>query len=517
MVCSERELGISDEHEGIILLDPDAPTGVPLAEYLGDVVIDMDITPNMARCLGVLGVAREVAALFDRPLRYPDTQVPMQGPPLAGRVDVVIREPDLNPRFAVGLIEGVHIGPSPYWVQFRLRLAGMRPINNIVDATNYVLLEWGQPLHAFDYDILVERADGQAPTVITRRAEPGETLVTLDGETRTLDAETVVVADTRGALSIAGIMGGAESEVQATTTRVLVESANWNPVNIRRTRKRLKLQTEAAYRYERGVHPALVEPALKRALNLMREWAGGTVAQGIVDRYPKPHRDPVNVITEDDVYRGLGIRLSAQEIAGLLERLEFRCTVEGNRVTVVTPPHRLDIGGGVVGRADLLEEIARIYGYDRIPETRLADELPPQVGNPDLDREEHLRDVLTRLGFREVITYRLTAAEREARMYPEHARPHREYVRLVNPISQDRRVLRQELLPGLLDVAEANARFVERQALFEIGPVFLPKEGDLLPEEPRRLALLLTGPREEPFWAEAEPPSMDFYDLKGRL
>ncbi len=517
MVCSERELGISDEHEGIILLDPDAPTGMPLAEYMGDAVLDIALTPNLARCLSILGVARELAALLDVPLKYPPVDVPQEGPPIEGRAAVEIREPDLNPRFAVGLIEGVRVGPSPYWVQYRLRLAGLRPINNIVDATNYVMLEWGQPLHAFDYDLLVERAGGQAPTIITRRAQPGEQLVTLDGETRTLDPDTVVVADTRGALSIAGVMGGAETEVRASTTRVLLESATWNPVNIRRTRKRLKLLTDAAYRFERGVHPALVEPALKRALQLMRAWAGGTVARGFVDAYPKPHRDPVNVITEEDVARGLGIRLSAREIAALLERLEFRCTVEGERVVVQTPPHRLDIGEGVVGRADLLEEIARLYGYDRIPETRLADELPPQVGQPEVEREEALRDLLTRLGFQEVITYRLTAPEREARMYPEGQAPERSYVHLVNPISQDRRVLRTELLPGILEVAEANARFVERQALFEIGPVFLPRAGELLPEERPRLALLLTGPREEPFWAGSESASLDFYDLKGRL
>lgn len=517
MVCSERELGISDEHEGIILLDPEAPTGMPLAMYMGDAVLDIAITPNLARCLSVLGVARELAALLDLPFKYPSLELAEDGPPIQGRAAVEIREPELNPRFAVGLIEGVRVGPSPYWVQYRLRLAGMRPINNIVDATNYVMLEWGQPLHAFDYDLLVERADGKAPTIITRRAQPGEQLTTLDGETRTLDPDVVVVADTRGALSIAGVMGGAETEVRETTTRVLLESATWNPVNIRRTRKRLKLLTDAAYRYERGVHPALVEPALRRALALMQTWAGGTVAQGFVDVYPRPHRDPVNVITEKDVERGLGIRLPAAEIARLLERLEFQCTVEGSRVVVKTPPHRLDIGEGVVGRADLLEEIARLYGYDRIPETRLADELPPQVSQPAVERQEGLKDLLTRLGFQEVITYRLTAPEREARMYPEGQHPQRAYVSLVNPISQDRRVLRTELLPGMLEVAEANARFVERQALFELGPVFLPRAGELLPEERPHLALLLTGPREEPFWAGAQEASLDFYDLKGRL
>ncbi len=519
MVCSEKELGISDEHEGIILLDADAPTGVPLADYMGDAVFDIAITPNMARALGILGVAREVAAALGAPLRVPDTAVVMEGPPIEGRAEVRITDPDANPRFAVGLIEDVTLGPSPYEVQRRLKLAGMRPINNIVDATNYVMLEWGEPLHAFDYDILVERAGGQAPTIITRRARPGERLTTLDGEERVLPPYAVLVTDTAGPLSIAGVMGGAESEVRPTTRRVLLEAAVWDPITIRRVSKALKLTTEAAYRYQRGVHPALVEPALLRALELMRRWSGGTVAQGIVDRYPKPQHDPVNRFRPADIRRLLGLDLTATEIANLLRRLEFRVTVhDDGTIEAQTPPHRLDIGEGVVGIADLAEEIARLYGYDRIPATRLADELPPYLGLERARREDRIKDALVVLGLQEVITYRLTAPEREARAtVAGEPRPDSEYVRLVNPIAHDRRVLRQTLLPNLLEVAERNARFVARQALFEWGPVFLPREEGLLPDEPQRLALLLTGPREDDFWAGAAAEAMDFYDLKGVL
>ncbi|NPA26887.1 MAG: phenylalanine--tRNA ligase subunit beta, partial [Chloroflexi bacterium] len=269
--------------------------------------------------------------------------------------------------------------------------------------------------------------------------------------------------------------------------------------------------------------PALVPLALGRALRLMQQWAGGTVARDILDAYPKPHQDPVNVITPRDVRRYLGLDLDAETIAELLRRLEFEVHIEGEgdeaRLIVRTPPHRLDIGEGVVGRADLMEEIARIYGYDRIPETRLADELPPQIEDPRLEAETRLVDTLVKLGLQEVITYRLTAPEREARALapdveppPEHA-----YVRLLNPIAEDRRVLRRSLFPNLLEVAERNARFVERQAMFEVGPVFWPREGELLPEEPPFLAFLLTGPREPEYWAGSDTEAMDFYDLKGIL
>lgn len=515
MVCSEKELGISEEMEDILYLPDDAPTGTPLVEYLGDAVLDIAITPNMARNASILGVARETAALLGQPLRKPALDVVAEGNPIFGQVALQITNPELNPRFMLGLIRDVKIQPSPFWIQWRLKLAGMRPINNIVDATNYVMLETGEPLHAFDYDVLVRRAGGQPPTIITRTARPGEKLTTLDGVERTLDDQTVLVCDTAGPLSIAGIMGGAESEVTEATRNVLLEAASWNFINIRRTAQKQKLSSEAAYRFSRGVHPALAEVGLRRALELLRQWSRGVVAQGFVDEYPRPPQDPVVEITPKDVRRALGIDLTPQDIVDLLTPLEFSCTLEGDRIRIQTPPHRLDIGEGVVGKADIMEEIARMYGYDRIPETRIADELPPQRPNPDLEREERLRDILVSLGLQEIITYRLSAPEREARLVPAEAK--QPYVELTNPIAPERRAMRRNLLPGLLEVAEANARFRKRQALFDLGPVFHPREGELLPDEPRRLAILLTGPRTLPHWEGGEPPPMDFFDLKGLL
>lgn len=518
MICSEKELGISEDHEGVIVLDPDAPVGVPLAEYMGDAVLEIALTPNLARCASVIGVAREVAALTDQPLRLPPETLRMEGPPIEGMAAIRIEEPPLNPRFVLGLIQGVTVAPSPYKVQLRLKLAGMRPINNIVDATNYVMLELGEPLHAFDYEVLRRRAGGEAPTIITRRARPGERLTTLDGVERTLDEFTVLVCDTAGPLSIAGVMGGAESEVSETTRAVLLEGASWNFINIRRTVSAQKLLSEAAYRFSRGVHPALAERGVRRCLDLMQRWAGGVVAQGLVDAYPLPPRDPVVEVTPQDVRRWLGLDLSPNEIAALLERLEFKTEIAGEVVHAQTPDHRLDIGEGIVGMADLMEEIARLYGYERIPETRLSDELPPPHENPALEAEERLRDILVNLGLQEVVTHRLTSPQREGRTLPPGLAPQEdEYLRLANPIAADRVVMRRNLLASLLEIAERNARLRSRLTLFEIGPVFLPQAGETLPREQLRLAILLSGERTPPSWQGGGSGLMDFYDLKGLL
>ncbi len=249
MICSEKELGISDEHEGVIILDDDAPVGQPLVDYMGDAVLEIAITPNIARVANILGVAREIAAITGKQLRQPSYEFLAEGMPITGQVSIVIQEPELNPRFVVGLIREIQLRPSPYLVQRRLRLAGMRPINSIVDATNYAMLEIGEPLHAFDYDVLVKRAGGRPPTIITRPAQAGERLTTLDGVERTLDPFTVMVCDTAGALSLAEVMGGQESEVSETTTNVLLEGAAWNFINTRRTVNAQKLPSEAAYRF----------------------------------------------------------------------------------------------------------------------------------------------------------------------------------------------------------------------------------------------------------------------------
>lgn len=519
MACSEKELGISDRHEGIIILDRDAPTGQPLVEYMGDAVLDIAITPNIARAASIMGVAREVAALTGRPVREPSLDVLCEGPSIEGRVSLEITEPELNPRFVLGLIEDARIEPSPYWVQRRLRLAGVRPIDNIVDATNYVLLEIGEPLHAFDYDVLLERADGESPRIITRTAHPGEQLTTLDDVQRTLDDFTVLVTDTQGPLSIAGVMGGAESEVSEGTRNVLLEGASWNYINIRRTVAAQRLPSEAAYRFERGVHPSLASRGVLRCLELMRRWSGGKVASGLVDEYPLPPEIPTVWITTSDVRRWLGIDLTLENIAELLERLDFTVEVRKDHLEASPPDYRLDIGEGVIGLADLLEEIARIYGYDRIPETRMADELPYQRNNLALEVEERIRDILVGLGLQEIITYRLTEPGNEARHLPEGEVDHeRSYVTLANPITTDRTVMRRSVLASVLETIEANNRVRERMALFEIGPRYFPAEEEgMLPREENRLVIAVTGPRNRMSWQGADLEEMDFYDLKGMV
>ena len=516
MVASEKELGISEEHDGIIILDDDAPTGMPLAEYMGDVVYTFEVLPNMVRDACIVGVAREIAAVLGLPLRKPELTVAPTGPSVEGQAFIEITDPDLNPRFVLGLIKGVEAVPSPYWVQRRLRLAGTRPINSIVDATNYCMLEWNEPLHSFDYDVLVERAGGKAPTIITRAANPGEMLTTLDDVEHKLNPFTILVTDTAGALSLAGIMGGLESEVTPDTKNVLLEGANWNFINVRKTMQADHLSSEAGYRFSRDLHPELAPGGVRLGLDRIAQWSGGEIAKGLVDVYPKVYQDPVVEITEEYVERSLGIHIPTGTIIELLSRLEFECSVKGETISVKSPDHRTDIGSGVIGRADVLEEIARLYGYDNIPATRIGDDLPPQRRNDALEREERLRDVLAQLGMQEIITYRFTTPEAESKLLPPDVeQPAVEYVRMANPIAADRTVLRRTLLHQMMEVVERNVRQRTRLAMFAVGKVFLPVEGEQLPVEPRRLSLAMTGQRFLPAWDQKPSGEMDFFDLKG--
>lgn len=517
MACSEKELGISEEHAGVIILEENAPIGMPLVDYMGDAVFDIAITPNLARDANILGIAREIAALTNQRLQMPNLDPKMEGTPIQGRAEIQIMNATLNPRFVLGLIENIQIKPSPYEVQRRLRLAGMRPINNVVDATNYAMLELGEPLHAFDYDTLVQRAGNKPPIIITRTAHAGEHLTTLDGVEHILDDFTVLVCDNAGALSIAGVMGGAESEVSATTRNILLEGAAWNYINVRRTIASQRMSSEAAYRFSRGVHPAMAESGVRRGLVLMEQWANGVAAKGLIDLYPLPPVDPIIEITPADTQRWLGVHISVDQMADILRRLEFRVEIRGQSLRVTAPDHRLDIGQGITGVADLMEEIARIYGYDRIPTTRLADELPPQADNQEHELIEHVRDILVDLGLQEVITYRLTSPERERRRFPQNSAvpDERPYIQVNNPIASDRYAMRQSLLASLLDIVERNARLRDRIAIFEIGKVFLANEADRLPDELLRLAVIITGPRALQTWQSSDQEIMDFYDLKG--
>ncbi len=518
MVCSEKELGISDEHEGVIFLDDDAVAGTPLADYMGDAVLEVKINPNMARNTSILGIARELAALTGRELKKPVYQLETSEEPVENHVRIEISQPELNPRFTIGLIRDVVMKPSPYWVQRRLRLVGTRAISNIVDATNYTMFEIGEPLHAFDYSILQQRSGGKPVVISTRTARKGEKLTTLDGVERSLTETNVLVCDTAGALSLAGVMGGAESEINDNTCDILLEAAAWNFINIRRTANQHALPSEASYRFSRGVHPGLCLDGLKRCLYWMSVWSGGKVAPGVVDNYALQPKDSIVELTERDISRALGIEIPLQKARELLERLEFKGEIHGKTLRLQAPPIRMDIGEGVVGKADVMEEIARLYGYENIPEKRMADPLPPQRGNPSLEGEEFVRDLLVSLGLQEVITHRMTSPEAEYRLLPKGVESvlEKDYIRLANPITPEKRVLRRSLLGSVLNVIENNIRYAESLHLFEVGSIFLPGN-ELLPLEPRRLAIALTGLREPSNWKSPVGEPVDFYDLKGMV
>ncbi len=516
MICSEKELGISEEHEGVIILDDDAPEGMPLVDYMGDAVFDIAILPNMTRDAAIIEIARELAAVTKKELKLPQGLAIGNGQEIHQWVDLQITDPNLNPRFMLGMITEVTPRKSPYWVQRRLSLAGMRPIDALVDATNYTMLDTGEPLHAFDYDTLRERCGGSKPTVITRTAQPGETLTTLDEATYKLDTDMELVCDTEGALSLAGIMGGSQTGINPQTKRVLLEAASWNFINIRKTVSKLKIASEAAWRFSRGVHPALAESALRLCLQRILAWGGGKLVDGVLDLYPNPPADPLISLTEEEIYTSLGTPVPLTEAADILTRLGFACQVEGSTLSAKTPPLRLDIGDGLIGKANLIEEISRIYGYDRIPATRLADELPPPVEDKCLNMEETIRDIMVSLGFQDTVAYRQTSPEREARRLPgKPADTQLAYVRIKNPITPERTVMRRSALATMLELLEYNWSFRSGLSLFELGPVFLPIAGDLLPHEAQRLTIGITGMREAPFWEKSPSQKRDFFDLKG--
>jgi phenylalanyl-tRNA synthetase beta chain len=356
------------------------------------------------------------------------------------------------------------------------------------------------------------------PEITVRPAHPGEILVTLDGITRVLTPDRLVIADSAGPVAVAGVMGGAETEVTEATTSVLLESASFHFVSIRKSTQALKLPSEASARFGRGVPPAIAEPASRRATELIRTLAGGTIAEGMADCYPAPPAPVAVALGTADARRILGMDVARNEMARILTALEFTCEPEGDTaLRVIAPASRLDIGTGAEGVQDLLEEIARILGYDRIPVTELADTLPPQRTNLAVELEERARDLLVGAGLQEIISYRLTTPERELRLAPGASIGGADYVRLANPISADRVVMRRTLLAGLLETMAQNARLRDRLWFFELGPVFLPDPGSALPLEPRRLALGMAGPIVPISWHDQEPPRTDFFTLKGVL
>jgi len=528
MVCSEKELGISEAHEGILLLPPDAPKGMPFAAYNGDHVLEFDIKGGFAHLHCLLGIARETAALTGQPLNRSALEQGRAGEPRIvpqpSYVKLEIEDPAICSRFVALLIEGIEVRPSPFWMQQRLLRAGMRPVNAVVDATNYAMLELGQPLHAFDYDALRPERKGGTPLIRVRRARAGERMRTLDGVERALDPEMVLVTDGGGPVSLAGIMGGMESEIQPATTRVLLEAANWDFLVTRRTSQVLKLRSEAGDRFGKRLSPELCLPAALRAATLITELCGGRlyVKDGrpeYGDLYPRPVAQAPIALPLEFVARLLGVEIPRAEIVRILEALE--CTVAesaaGADVLLVTPPgHRMDLALP----ADLVEEVGRIHGYDRMPRTLIRDELPPQRAQRELDGTERVRDLLTGCGLDEIITYSIVSLADEARLNPDRAPADAaRYLSVRNPLDAERAHLRRRLLAASLNTARANLRFGPRVATFEVGSVFHPHPGQALPDEPRRLCVLLTGPRQPATWntgnAGHPSASFDFFDIKG--
>ncbi|HEY3108609.1 MAG TPA: phenylalanine--tRNA ligase subunit beta [Chloroflexota bacterium] len=523
MVCSAAELGLGGDHAGILILDPSTPVGRPLADVIGDTVLELELTPNRSDCLSMLGVAQEVAALIVQPFREPSLEVEGEGPPTAERVEVEILDQDLCRRYSAAIVEGVEVGPSPRWLQDRLVAAEVRPINNVVDVTNYVMLEYGQPLHAFDFAKL---AGGK---IVVRRARPGERLRTLDGVDRALEGEMLVIADAERPVAVAGVMGGQESEVSERTTTVLLEAANFDPISVRRTSRGLKLPSEASRRFEKGLPPELTVIALTRAAQLLRDLAAPAdgsprIGRGWADCYPVPAAPRTVTLPLAEFERLLGRPYEAGEVTAVLERLGFDVGREGEDLQVVVPYRRVD----VAIPADVVEEVARVQGYDALPTTALAGRLPdPTPADAAFRLEEQLRDILVGCGLFEVITYPwLSEARLEKVSFGLHAAPLAreldarllpdvEPIRIVNPLSSESELMRTTAVVHLLETVRDNLRWTDRDVqVFEIGRIYLRRDGGgELPEERRVLTIATGGYRSGSDWGSRRP--IDFYDLKG--
>lgn len=507
MACSEKELGISDIHEGILILPPDAPIGKPLAEYIGDTIYNLEVTPNRPDCLSMIGLAREVAALSGTPLKLPDLDYKEDGEPIDKDVTVEIKDPDLCPRYCASLITGVKIAESPEWLKKWLVSYGMRPINNIVDITNFVMLEWGQPLHSFDY----AKLEGKG--IIVRRAQRGEKITSLDGIDRELPShEMLVIADKSRAVAVAGIMGGANTEISEDTTSILLESASFKPTSIHYTGRMLGMLSEACARFERGISPDLTIPSLKRATQLIIELAGGKAAKGIIDVYPgKIERKPIRITTAD-VKRTLGIEFTIDEITKTLTSLGFECQSNqaASSVSVKAPYWRTDVNIPV----DIIEEIVRIQGYDKIPTTLLAQPIPKQAPASITAFKRKILNIMVGYGFQEIVSYSLVGMDALTKSSAQLHKPETMPVHLANPMTSEQEYLRPDLRTNLLSVLSINKAFLEDGLrLFELGKIFIPKEASL-PEEPDVLCGLIAGRRSRTSW-QGESEEVDFFDAKG--
>lgn len=530
MLLAEDELGLSEDHSGIYVLDPDTPAGRPLAEVLGDVVFDVDITPNRPDCLSIVGLAREVAAISGQHLCIPRVRLTESNPSVNELITVQINDPDLCPRYTLRAVTGITVGPSPAWLVRRLHAAGLRSVNNVVDISNYVMLEWGQPLHTFDLDKVSNRQ------IVVRRAQSGETLETLDGATHYLTPDMLLIADAERAIGLAGIMGAAHSEITPATSAVLIESANFVSSNIKRTARLAGLRTEASMRFEKGLPWYLPPLALDRAAGLIARICGGVIHRDSIDiATPAPPRRVIK-LAEGEISRLLGIHLDQKQISANLQPSGFALTPEGatGSLWVSVPLWRDDIREP----ANLAGEVARMLGYDTIPTGFPSGAVAAAPPSLPQRWEKDIRHFLLASGLTDLMTYSLISASSLSTLFvreqletrpdpaqlamlvpnPEGVRKHGaqfDLLQLTNPLSSEQELLRPTLLPGLIKTLRANLQHTqEGLAFFELARCYYPRPDDL-PYERLTLGITIAGLRDPRTWWNNPPENVDFYDLKG--
>jgi phenylalanyl-tRNA synthetase beta chain len=528
MMCSPKELGLAEDAEGLLILREDAQIGQPFAEYLGrtggDVVYDLEVTPNRPDLNSVIGIAREVAAVTGNPLKVPSVECRVSSERAESLVAVRIDDPDLCPRYTARVVKGVKIGPSPDWLRSTLEKVGIRSISNVVDVTNYVMMECGQPLHAFDYHLIAKGQDGK-PTIVVRRAQEGELFVTLDGQKRTMTKDMLLIADTQRGIALAGVMGGLNTEIKDDTVDVLIESAYFNATNTRRTSKAVGLRTDASYRFERGADIDINDWASRRAAQLILQTAGGQLAEGIVDAYPQVVERKQITLRFDKTDALLGMKISHADQVKFLVALGLEVVVQAaDAATFRIPTWRVDLKR----ETDLIEEIERLYGLEKVPATPPRGAIGSNPFDAIHDQIAEVRRILSGMGLNEAQGQTLISDAAAKLVVPAEC-----LVMLANPLSSDMNALRPSLLPGLIDSLRHNvSRKNYDVALFEVGRVFQcaaggapadqkrkasahPEANGSMKEE-RRVALALTGQRLPTFWSGGERGAkFDLSDLKG--
>ncbi len=515
MLCSSSELKLDSVFSGIMELDQDLVPGTPLADALdlSDYIFDIDLTPNRPDCLSMIGVAREIAA-FKRPAEK--LFIPKAG--LDGKkrentfindfakVDII--DADLCPRYTAGLVLDVKVKPSPFWLRQRLESIEMTPVNNIVDITNFVMMETGQPLHAFDFDLI---AEGR---IEVRKAGGDKKFTTLDGKEHDLEPDMLMICDGKGPVAVAGVMGGENSEISEKTTRVLVESAYFNPVSVRKTSKRSGIITDASHRFERGVDPCNTKKALERALALMADIAEGSIVQGIIDEHPVKNTRTEIMLDINSLNKRLGTNFSSSEISEFLESVEFEIKrVSDTVLKVIVPCFRVDVSRP----EDLSEEVARLWGYDNIKTS--FPEIPAQGGklSPVITLRENIKEIMNGFGFSEAVNYSFISPEFCDNLLLDPDDKKRSVEKILNPISEEMSVLRTSLLPGLLNTMRRNNyQQIDDLKIFETGHVFFAGQKGVQPEEKEMMSALWTGARSELSW-HSKKIDCDFFDIKGAV